>query len=90
MRKSFIALTCATGLILTGCDDRQDERVLTGALIGGGVGLISGKVFDADKDWVVVTTLAGAAIGALVAENSRTNECAYKRGDGTYVVRPCR
>ncbi len=89
MRQSLIILACTAGLTLAGCMDARDERILTGAVIGAGAGFITAKVFDADSDWVVLTALTGAAIGALVARNTRTNECAYNNGDGRYRVRRC-
>ena len=31
----------------------------------------------------------GAAAGTLIARNTRTNQCAYSNGDGTYRTVPC-
>lgn len=77
------------GLALAGCIDTSDNRELTGAAIGAGVGLIGAAVFDANAGWTVVSTLAGAAAGTLIARNTRTNQCAYSNGDGTYRTVPC-
>ncbi len=77
------------GLMLAGCIDTSDNRELTGAAIGAGVGLIGATVFDANAGWTVLSTLAGAAAGTLIARNTRTNECAYSNGDGTYRTVPC-
>lgn len=89
MRKTALITALAGSLALAGCMSTEDERILTGALVGGGVGLVSAKVLGADNDWVIVATLAGAAIGTLVARNTATKECAYSNGDGTYRTGPC-
>ena len=89
MRK-FLTIAAVTGsMALVGCVSENQERQVTGAVIGGGLGLITSKVLGADNDWVVVSTLAGAAAGALVAKNQQTGLCAYARGDGTYYRAPC-
>ncbi len=89
MRKTFMTTAFAASLALTGCMSADEERQMTGALVGGGLGLITAKALGADNDWVVVSTLAGAAAGALVARNRETGQCAYARGDGTYYNAPC-
>lgn len=77
------------GLMLAGCLDTTDNRELTGAAIGAGVGLIGAAAFDVSTGWIVASTLAGAAAGTLIARNTRTNQCAYSNGDGTYRTVPC-
>ena len=77
------------GLMLAGCIDTTDNREVTGAAIGAGAGLIGAAVFDANAGWTVLSTLAGAAAGTLIARNTRTNRCAYSNGDGTYRTVPC-
>lgn len=86
-RKTIIGALAA--LTLAGCMDTGNNRELTGAAIGAGVGLIGATVFDANAGWTVLSTLAGAAAGTLIARNTRTNECAYSNGDGTYRTAPC-
>lgn len=77
------------GLTLAGCIDTSDNREVTGAAIGAGVGLIGAAAFDVSAGWIVASTLAGAAAGTLIARNTRTNQCAYSNGDGTYRTVPC-
>ena len=60
-----------------------------GGLIGAALGVVTAKALDADDDWKIIGGLAGAAAGVLVARNAARDECAYSRGDGTYVIRPC-
>lgn len=80
---STVALTtaCAPGY--------YDQEATAGALAGGAAGFIGAKALGANSNWTILATLAGATAGTLVAQNSRTNQCAYARGDGTYVTRPC-
>lgn len=78
-----------TSLTLAGCIDTSENRELSGAAIGAGAGLVGAAVFDANPGWTVISTLAGAAAGTLVARNTRTDECAYANGDGTYRTVPC-
>ncbi|HAW49129.1 glucose-6-phosphate isomerase [Roseovarius sp. A46] len=76
-------------LALAGCIDTTDNREVTGAALGAGAGLIGAAAFDANAGWTVLSTLAGAAAGTLIARNTRTNRCAYANGDGTYRTVPC-
>lgn len=90
MRQTIFALACAAPLALAGCMTPQQERQMGGALIGGSLGFITAKALNADNDWVVISTLGGAAAGTLVARNTADNTCAYARGDGTYYRARCR
>lgn len=87
--KREVLVGAVAGLALSGCIDTTDNRELTGAAIGAGVGLVGAAVFDANAGWTVLSTLAGAAAGTLIARNTRTNQCAYANGDGTYRTVPC-
>jgi F0F1-type ATP synthase assembly protein I len=89
MRNPTKILACVAMIGLSGCMTVEQEREVTGALVGGGLGLVSAKALGADNQWVVVSTLAGAAAGALVARNRANNTCAYANGDGTYYRAPC-
>ena len=88
MTRSLILASLAS-LTLAGCIDTRDNRELTGAALGAGAGLIGAAVFDANAGWTVASTLAGAAAGTLIARNTRTDQCAYSNGDGTYRTVPC-
>ncbi len=89
MKKNLIALACIAPLVAAGCSDPYQTRQLAGAAIGSGVGYLTAKALDADDGWVVVSTLAGAAAGTLVARNTARGTCAYANGDGTYREVPC-
>jgi len=89
MRKSILTTSAIALLALTGCMTPSEQRVAGGAALGGALGLITSKALGSNDNWTVLTTLGGAAAGAMVARNQQTRECAYARGDGTYAVRPC-
>jgi uncharacterized protein YcfJ len=87
MKKQITALATAAALTVTACDTLTDEE--QGALIGAGAGAVAAQAFDANLGWTVVTAAGGAAAGALIARNQRTDQCAYADGRGGYVTRPC-
>ena len=91
MPNKLIALALAGSLTLTGCMNmtEQEQTDVGGAVVGGAIGLITAKALDANTNWTIIATLAGAAAGVMVARNNATNECAYSRGDGTYYTAPC-
>lgn len=89
MKTSILALVAAGSLALAGCMPTYDRNQTGGALAGGAVGFITAKALDANSNWTIIATLAGAAAGAMVAQNNQTGECAYARGDGTYYTAPC-
>lgn len=88
MKRNLILATI-TSLNLAGCLDTSDNREVTGAALGAGAGLVGAALFDANAGWTVISALVGAAAGTLIARNTRTNECAYSNGDGTYRTAPC-
>ena len=89
MKLAILTLSAIALLALPGCLTPQQKRQVGGALIGSGLGFITAKAFDAGSDWVVVSTLAGAAAGTLVARNTANNTCAYATGDGRYRQGAC-
>ncbi|MDQ2095323.1 glycine zipper 2TM domain-containing protein [Rhodalgimonas zhirmunskyi] len=91
MKKTILIAATASALALAGCMDMSasEQRQTQGAVVGGAVGLIGAKALGANTEWTVVSTLAGAAAGAMVAQNTQTGECAYANGDGTYRTGPC-
>lgn len=92
MKKSVLTLACVASLALTACMNRpltDQEKTIIGGVAGIGAGLITANAIGANKNWTVLTTMAGAAAGIMVARNYQTNMCAYSNGDGTYRQRPC-
>ncbi len=90
MRHLILGGLAASLLALPGCYGMtRDESMVVGGLTGAALGIVTADMLDANRNWTIVAALAGAAVGTQVAVNNSTNECAYSRGDGTYVVRPC-
>lgn len=87
MKRKITAFAAVSVLVLAGCEDLTQEQ--QAAIFGAGAGAVVAQAFDANLGWTVVTAAAGAAAGALIARNSRTNECAYSDGRGGYVTRSC-
>jgi hypothetical protein len=90
--KKIFAMTLAGAALLMGpaCDNlTPEQRTIVGMTGGAAAGLITADMFDANNDWRLIAALGGAAIGTIVAQNDATQECAYARGDGTYLVAPC-
>lgn len=90
--KHMISMTLAgTSLIFVqACENlTAEQRTVVGATGGAAAGLITADILDADDDWRLIAALAGAATGVIVAQNDATQQCAYARSDGTYVVAAC-
>lgn len=78
-------------VLIAGCDTlTPEQRTIVGVTGGAAAGLITAEALDADDEWRLIAALVGAAAGTIVAQNQRTGNCAYARGDGTYIVAPCR
>lgn len=77
-------------LLVPACENlTREERTIVGVTGGAAAGLITAELLDADRDWRIIAALTGAAVGTIVAQNNATQQCAYARGDGTYIVAPC-
>ena len=88
MNRSFMLASVAS-LMLAGCMTGVSDREMTGGAVGAVGGALLASAFDADAGWTVVSALAGAAAGTLVARNTARSQCAYANGDGTYRTVPC-
>lgn len=90
MHKKFLVAATAASFTLAGCAGMTpQQQIATGAILGAGAGLLTANAFNANPTWTVLTVLAGAAAGTLVAKNNQTGECAYANGDGTYYTAAC-
>lgn len=84
MRK--VLLVAAMGLTLAGCQTAREDRVLGGALIGGGTGAVIGGIAGRSVGGAVAGGLIGAAAGAIIADATRPGRCYYyTRHDRRYV-----
>lgn len=73
MRKIIIIGMLALGL--TGCQTAREDRVLGGALIGGGTGALIGGLAGRSAGAAVVGGVIGAAAGAIIADATRPGYC---------------
>lgn len=91
MTRLFPMTAAVASLLLgTGCENlTPEQRTVVGVTGGAAAGLITAEILDADRDWRIIAALTGAAVGTIVAQNDATRQCAYARGDGTYIVAPC-
>lgn len=94
MYKVMTAAVLAGAMSIAGCTMTEQERLIAGGIVGAGAGLLTASAFRANSNWTIVSVLAGAAVGTLVARNTQTGECAYyagtdAQGRDRYEVRPC-
>ena len=82
-------LVIAIALALAGCANGRDNRVLGGALIGGGTGALICGVAGGTAGAAVAGGLIGAAAGAIIADATRPGWCYYWRHHRRHYVR-CR
>ncbi len=86
MRKLLVT-TAALGMafVLTGCETMRQDRVLTGALIGGGTGALIGGVAARSAGGALAGGLIGAAAGGIIADATRPrhyHRCYYRTRSG--------
>ena len=87
--KNYLAISaCVIALAGASCTT-SEQQIYTGAGVGAAGGFLLSELLDTNAGWAIGLSLAGAAIGAEVARNSQTGECAYKRADGGVDIRPC-
>jgi osmotically inducible lipoprotein OsmB len=90
MTKFMMIGAVVSAMALSGCQMTTTERAVLGGVAGAAGGLAVGNLLGANTNWTILTTVAGAAAGTLLAQNMATGQCAYARGDGTYYEAPCR
>lgn len=88
MRRLF--LLALMTLTLAGCQTAREDRVLGGALLGGGTGALIGGLAGGSAGAAVAGGLVGAAAGAIIADVTRPGHCYYytRRGYRRYVRCP--
>ena len=90
MRTQLTAAATAIMLSVAACAPTSPgDNAALGAAGGAAVGFLTAKALNANPHWTVVSVLAGAAGGTLVARNNTEHSCAYSRGDGTYYTAAC-
>ena len=85
MHKILVVMMLA--LTLAGCETARQDRVLGGALIGGGTGALIGGLAGGSGSAAVAGGLIGAAAGAIIADATRPGWCYYWRNHRRHYVR---
>ena len=80
MRKLLIV--SAAALTLAGCQTARQDRVMGGALIGGGSGALIGGLAGRSVGGAVAGGLIGAAAGAIIADATRPGYCYVRTASG--------
>ncbi len=77
-------------LTLAGCQTAREDRVLGGALIGGGGGAVIGGLASRSAGGAVAGGLIGAAAGAIIADATYPGRCyrITRSGHNRYVRCP--
>ncbi|MEM1365830.1 MAG: glucose-6-phosphate isomerase [Pseudomonadota bacterium] len=88
IKKTALSVALIGPLALAGCTAAEQNTAIATAG-GGALGAVTAAALGANAGWIAVAGVAGATAGALYARNSQTGQCAYARGDGTYIVRAC-
>jgi hypothetical protein len=80
MRK--IAVVTLVALTLAGCQTARQDRVLGGALIGGGTGALIGGLAGRSGGAALAGGVIGAAAGAIIADATHPGRCYYRTRSG--------
>lgn len=80
MHKLMVVVVMA--LALTSCETARQDRVLGGALIGGGAGVLIGGLAGRSTGAAVAGGLVGATAGAIIADATRPGRCYYRTRSG--------
>jgi hypothetical protein len=77
-----IIIVAAMALALAGCQTARQDRVLGGALIGGGTGALIGGVASSSVGGALAGGVLGAAAGAIIADVTRPGYCYVRLRSG--------
>ena len=87
MRKVLIIM--AAGLALAGCQTVQQDRALTGGVIGGVAGTAIGAAAGGTVGSAVAGGAIGAGAGALIGAATTPGRCYWRDGSGRRHWRRC-
>ncbi|HMN73067.1 MAG TPA: hypothetical protein PKA55_14480 [Rhodoblastus sp.] len=71
MKRALAIATVLTAASLAGCSSYREERVVTGAAVGGASGAITGGVASGTPGGAIAGGAIGAVAGAVVADATR-------------------
>lgn len=92
MKRALAIMTVVTAASLAGCSSYREERVVTGAAVGGATGAIIGGVASGSPGGALVGGAVGAVAGGVVADATRPRyrsgrRCYWDREIGERVCR---
>ena len=82
-----VLVVVALTLMLAGCANSRQDRVLGGALIGGGTGALIGGLAAGTAGAAIAGGVVGAAAGAIIADATRPGWGYYWRHHRRHYVR---
>jgi len=82
-----ILTVCLIALTLAACANSRQDRMLGGALIGGGSGALIGGLAGGTAGAAAAGGIIGAAAGAIIADVTRPGWCYYWRKHRRQYVR---
>ena len=71
MKRALALATVMTAASLAGCSSYRDERLVTGAAVGGATGAIVGGVASGAPGGALVGGAVGAVAGGVIADATR-------------------
>ena len=71
MKRALALATVIAAASLAGCSSYREERVVTGAAVGGATGAIIGNVASGTPGGALVGGAVGAVAGGVVADATR-------------------
>ena len=81
VKRALAIVTVLTAASLAGCSSYREERIATGAVVGGAGGAIIGGVASGSPGGAIAGGVIGAATGAIVADATRPR---YRSGRRCY------
>jgi Glycine zipper len=82
-----LLVIAALAVALAGCQTARQDRVLSGALIGGAAGATVGGVATRSVGGAVVGGVVGAAAGGIIADETRPRGRCYTRTESGRLIR---
>ncbi len=92
MKRTLAIVSVLAAASLAGCSPYRQERVATGAVVGGAGGAIIGGVVSGSPGGAIAGGVIGAATGAVVADATRPRYRSARRcyWDAEIGERVCR
>ncbi|ACP26597.1 hypothetical protein NGR_c28510 [Sinorhizobium fredii NGR234] len=93
-RRTLSFALAISAALAAGCATEQNQRGLTGALVGAGTGAVAGQLIGGNTTSTVAGAaggaLVGAAVGTATTPSYNRGNCRYRQPDGTIIIARCR